>query len=127
MIQSKSLYEYNLNPFANIHWRASLVPAATVIPAPITSSYRAVDSTSAADLWRDLLPMGLKGAGLSMVALPLTALPLVASLPLAALPLAVALPLVALPIAALLPLAALPLAALPLVALSLASWIGCLS
>ncbi len=27
--------EYNLNPLARIHWRASLVPAAAVIPAPI--------------------------------------------------------------------------------------------
>ena len=25
----------NLNPFSEIHWRASLVPAAAVIPAPI--------------------------------------------------------------------------------------------
>ena len=27
--------ELNLNPFASINWRASLVPAAAVIPAPI--------------------------------------------------------------------------------------------
>ena len=27
--------EYNLNPITRIHWRASLVPAAAVIPAPI--------------------------------------------------------------------------------------------
>ncbi len=27
--------EYNLNPLMRIHWRASLVPAAAVIPAPI--------------------------------------------------------------------------------------------
>ena len=27
--------EYNLNPLARINWRASLVPAAAVIPAPI--------------------------------------------------------------------------------------------
>ena len=27
--------EYKLNPFASIDWRASLVPAAAVIPAPI--------------------------------------------------------------------------------------------
>jgi len=27
--------EYNLKPFHEIHWRASLVPAAAVIPAPI--------------------------------------------------------------------------------------------
>ena len=27
--------EYNLNPLTSIHWRASLVPAAAVIPAPI--------------------------------------------------------------------------------------------
>ena len=27
--------EWNLNPFASINWRASLVPAAAVIPAPI--------------------------------------------------------------------------------------------
>jgi hypothetical protein len=27
--------EYNLNPLTRIHWRASLVPAAAVIPAPI--------------------------------------------------------------------------------------------
>ncbi|CAL8988974.1 unnamed protein product [Prunus brigantina] len=26
---------YNLNPLTRIHWRASLVPAAAVIPAPI--------------------------------------------------------------------------------------------
>ncbi len=26
--------EYNLNPLTRIHWRASLVPAAAVIPAP---------------------------------------------------------------------------------------------
>ncbi len=27
--------EYNLNHLTSIHWRASLVPAAAVIPAPI--------------------------------------------------------------------------------------------
>ena len=27
--------EYNLNPLTRTHWRASLVPAAAVIPAPI--------------------------------------------------------------------------------------------
>ncbi len=27
--------EYNLNPLTSIHWRASLVPAAAVTPAPI--------------------------------------------------------------------------------------------
>ncbi len=27
--------ENNLNPLTSIHWRASLVPAAAVIPAPI--------------------------------------------------------------------------------------------
>ena len=27
--------EYNLNPLTRIHWRASMVPAAAVIPAPI--------------------------------------------------------------------------------------------
>jgi hypothetical protein len=27
--------EYNLNPLTRIHWRASLVPAAAVIPAPL--------------------------------------------------------------------------------------------
>ena len=27
--------EWNLNPFSSIYWRASLVPAAAVIPAPI--------------------------------------------------------------------------------------------
>ena len=27
--------EWNLNPFPSIDWRASLVPAAAVIPAPI--------------------------------------------------------------------------------------------
>jgi hypothetical protein len=27
--------EYNLNTLTRIHWRASLVPAAAVIPAPI--------------------------------------------------------------------------------------------
>ena len=27
--------EWNLNPFTSIDWRASLVPAAAVIPAPI--------------------------------------------------------------------------------------------
>ena len=27
--------ELNLNPFTSINWRASLVPAAAVIPAPI--------------------------------------------------------------------------------------------
>ena len=27
--------EYNLNQLTRIHWRASLVPAAAVIPAPI--------------------------------------------------------------------------------------------
>ena len=28
-------YENNLNPLSSINWRASLVPAAAVIPAPI--------------------------------------------------------------------------------------------
>ena len=27
--------EYNLKPLTRIHWRASLVPAAAVIPAPV--------------------------------------------------------------------------------------------
>ena len=32
---SSNWNEQNLNPFASINWRASLVPAAAVIPAPI--------------------------------------------------------------------------------------------
>ncbi len=32
---SSNRNEYNLNPLASINWRASLVPAAAVIPAPI--------------------------------------------------------------------------------------------
>ncbi len=33
--ESGNWNEYNLNPLMRIHWRASLVPAAAVIPAPI--------------------------------------------------------------------------------------------
>ena len=32
---SRNRNEYNLNPLTSNHWRASLVPAAAVIPAPI--------------------------------------------------------------------------------------------
>ena len=34
-IESAHWNEDNLHPFTRIHWRASLVPAAAVIPAPI--------------------------------------------------------------------------------------------
>ena len=34
LIESGNWNEYNLNPLTRIHWRASLVPAAAVIPAP---------------------------------------------------------------------------------------------
>lgn len=33
--KSRNWNEYNPNPLTRIHWRASLVPAAAVIPAPI--------------------------------------------------------------------------------------------
>ena len=33
--ESGNWNEYNLNPLTRINWRASLVPAAAVIPAPI--------------------------------------------------------------------------------------------
>ena len=33
--ESGNWNENNLNPLSRIHWRASLVPAAAVIPAPI--------------------------------------------------------------------------------------------
>ena len=35
LFESGNWNEYNLNPLTRIHWRASLVPAAAVIPAPI--------------------------------------------------------------------------------------------
>ena len=35
LIESGNWNEYNLNLLTRIHWRASLVPAAAVIPAPI--------------------------------------------------------------------------------------------
>ena len=35
LFRSGNWNEYNLNPLTSIHWRASLVPAAAVIPAPI--------------------------------------------------------------------------------------------
>ena len=35
LYESGNWNEYNLNPLTRIHWRASLVPAAAVIPAPI--------------------------------------------------------------------------------------------
>ena len=35
LIESGNWNEYNLNPLTSTHWRASLVPAAAVIPAPI--------------------------------------------------------------------------------------------
>ena len=35
LLKSGNWNEYNLNPLTRIHWRASLVPAAAVIPAPI--------------------------------------------------------------------------------------------
>ena len=34
LYESGNWNEYNLNPLTRIHWRASLVPAAAVIPAP---------------------------------------------------------------------------------------------
>ncbi len=35
LFKSRNWNEYNLNPLTRINWRASLVPAAAVIPAPI--------------------------------------------------------------------------------------------
>ena len=35
LFESGNRNEYNLNPLTRINWRASLVPAAAVIPAPI--------------------------------------------------------------------------------------------
>ena len=35
LFESGNWNEYNLNPLTRINWRASLVPAAAVIPAPI--------------------------------------------------------------------------------------------
>ncbi len=35
LYRSGNWYENNLNPLSRINWRASLVPAAVVIPAPI--------------------------------------------------------------------------------------------
>ncbi len=35
LFKSCNWNEYNLNPLTRINWRASLVPAAAVIPAPI--------------------------------------------------------------------------------------------
>ena len=35
LFKSGNWNEYNLNPLTRINWRASLVPAAAVIPAPI--------------------------------------------------------------------------------------------
>ena len=35
LFESGNWNEYNLKPLTRIHWRASLVPAAAVIPAPI--------------------------------------------------------------------------------------------
>ncbi len=35
LFRSGNWNENNLNPLARIHWRASLVPAAAVIPAPV--------------------------------------------------------------------------------------------
>ena len=35
LAESCNWNEYNLNPLTRINWRASLVPAAAVIPAPI--------------------------------------------------------------------------------------------
>ena len=35
LFESCSWNEYNLNPLTRNNWRASLVPAAAVIPAPI--------------------------------------------------------------------------------------------
>ena len=35
LFESGNCNENNLNPLARINWRASLVPAAAVIPAPI--------------------------------------------------------------------------------------------
>ena len=35
LFESGNWNEYNLNPLTRTHWRASLVPAAAVIPAPI--------------------------------------------------------------------------------------------
>jgi len=35
LFESSNWNEYNLNPLARIHWRASLVPTAALIPALI--------------------------------------------------------------------------------------------
>ena len=34
-MRPRNLNEYTLNPLMRIYWRASLVPAAAVIPAPV--------------------------------------------------------------------------------------------
>ncbi len=44
--------ENNLNPLSSINWRASLVPAAAVIPAPIAYIKVVAVKKLVVDLWR---------------------------------------------------------------------------
>jgi hypothetical protein len=49
--------EYNLNPLTRNNWRASLVPAAAVIPAPIAYIQVVVVKKRVVELW--IWPGGL--------------------------------------------------------------------
>ena len=51
--------EYNLNILTRIHWRASLVPAAAVIPAPIAYIKVVAVKKLVVEFWPWLVRFGL--------------------------------------------------------------------
>ena len=60
LIESGNWNEYNLNPLTRIHWRASLVPAAAVIPAPIAYINVVAVKKLVVEVWGEKLVVSLK-------------------------------------------------------------------
>ena len=52
--------EYNLKPLARIHWRASLLPATMVIPAPIVYNKAVAVKKLIVGFWALALPVCLE-------------------------------------------------------------------
>ncbi len=66
LIRSGNWNEYNLNPLTRINWRASLVPAAAVIPAPRAYIKVVAVKKLVVDFWYDApgpRPLRLVSAG----------------------------------------------------------------
>jgi len=64
LIESENWKEYNLNPLTRIHWRSSLVPAATVIPALIAYIWVIVVKKLVVGPWVGLISLPLVCTGL---------------------------------------------------------------